>query len=84
MVVGDSPWDLLAARRLKALGVGLLCGGYAKEELESAGAHRVYESPQALLANLADLGMTSIAEPDGDRLMNTRALPAPIRQPRLR
>jgi HAD superfamily hydrolase (TIGR01509 family) len=57
VVVGDSPWDLLAARRLKALGVGLLCGGYAKEELESAGAHRVYESPRALLDNLADLGI---------------------------
>jgi len=30
-------WDLLAARRARALGVGLLSGGYEKEELERAG-----------------------------------------------
>jgi HAD superfamily hydrolase (TIGR01509 family) len=57
VVVGDSPWDLLAARRMKALGVGLLCGGYSREELQAAGAHRVYESPAELLENLADLGI---------------------------
>ncbi|HXZ78435.1 MAG TPA: HAD family phosphatase, partial [Terriglobales bacterium] len=28
MVVGDSVWDLLAARRARALGIGLLSGGY--------------------------------------------------------
>ena len=33
-VVGDSVWDLLAARRAGALGVGLLSGGYGREELE--------------------------------------------------
>ena len=54
---GDSPWDLLAGRRMKALGVGLLCGGYAKEELERAGAHLVYEDPAELLENLAELGI---------------------------
>lgn len=58
IVVGDSPWDLLAGRRMKALGVGLLCGGYAKEELERAGAHLVYEDPSELLENLAELGIT--------------------------
>jgi HAD superfamily hydrolase (TIGR01509 family) len=57
IIVGDSPWDLLAGRRMKALGVGLLCGGYAKEELERAGAHLVYEDPADLLENLAELGI---------------------------
>jgi HAD superfamily hydrolase (TIGR01509 family) len=57
IIVGDSPWDLLAGRRMKALGVGLLCGGYAKEELERAGAHLVYEDPAELLENLAELGI---------------------------
>ncbi len=56
-VVGDSPWDLLAGRRMKALGIGLLCGGYAKEELERAGAHLVYENPGELLENLSELGI---------------------------
>src|SRR5690349_14155537 len=31
VVVGDSVWDLLAARRARALGVGLLSGGYGRE-----------------------------------------------------
>jgi HAD superfamily hydrolase (TIGR01509 family) len=57
IVVGDSPWDLLAGRRMKALGVGLLCGGYAQEELERAGAHLVYENPGDLLENLVELGI---------------------------
>jgi HAD superfamily hydrolase (TIGR01509 family) len=57
IIVGDSPWDLLAGRRMKALGVGLLCGGYSKEELERAGAHLVYEDPAELLENLAELGI---------------------------
>jgi len=30
VVVGDSVWDLLAARRAKALGIGLLSGGYGQ------------------------------------------------------
>ncbi|HTX53810.1 MAG TPA: HAD family hydrolase, partial [Candidatus Baltobacteraceae bacterium] len=34
VVVGDSVWDLLAARRCRALGVGLLSGGYGQDELE--------------------------------------------------
>ncbi len=59
IIVGDSPWDLLAGRRMKALGVGLLCGGYAKEELERAGAHLVYEDPADLLENLAELGINA-------------------------
>lgn len=57
IIVGDSPWDLLAGRRMKALGVGLLCGGYAKDELERAGAHLVYDDPADLLENLAELGI---------------------------
>jgi len=57
IIVGDSPWDLLAGRRMKALGVGLLCGGYAKDELERAGAHLVYDDPAEILENLAELGI---------------------------
>ena len=59
VVVGDSIWDLLAARRAKALGVGLLAGGYGREELERAGAYRVYEDPADLLAHLGEVGIRS-------------------------
>jgi HAD superfamily hydrolase (TIGR01509 family) len=57
IVVGDSVWDLLAARRARALGVGLLSGGYGEEELERAGAYRVYQDPQDLLAHLDEVGV---------------------------
>jgi HAD superfamily hydrolase (TIGR01509 family) len=57
MVVGDSVWDLLAARRAGALGVGLMSGGYGREELERAGAYRVYADPADMLARLDELGV---------------------------
>jgi len=57
MVVGDSVWDLLAARRARALGVGVLSGGYGEEELERAGAYRVYQDPADLLRHLDEMGV---------------------------
>jgi HAD superfamily hydrolase (TIGR01509 family) len=57
IVVGDSVWDLLAARRARALGVGLLSGGYGLDELERAGAYRVYADPADLLAHLDEIGV---------------------------
>ncbi|HXF73836.1 MAG TPA: HAD family hydrolase [Actinomycetota bacterium] len=57
VVVGDSVWDLLAARRARALGVGLLSGGYGADELERAGAYRVYEDPADLLRHLDEVGV---------------------------
>ena len=57
MVVGDSVWDLLAARRARALGIGLLSGGYGREELIYSGAFRVYEDPADLLAHLDEVGV---------------------------
>ena len=52
-----SVWDLLAARRARALGVGLLSGGYGQEELERAGAYRVYQDPGDLLRHLDEVGV---------------------------
>ena len=57
IVVGDSIWDLLAARRAGALGVGLLSGGYGRDELERAGAYRVYADPADLLDHLDEIGV---------------------------
>ena len=59
VVVGDSVWDLLAARRARALGVGLLSGGYGEDELARAGAYRVYQDPADLLAHLDEVGVRS-------------------------
>ncbi len=56
VVVGDAIWDMLAARRCRALGVGLLSGGYGQDELERGGAARVYEDPADLLKHLDEVG----------------------------
>jgi HAD superfamily hydrolase (TIGR01509 family) len=60
VVVGDSVWDLLAARRARALGVGLLSGGYGMEELQQAGAYRVYKDPADLLRHLDEVGVREV------------------------
>ncbi len=56
VIIGDSIWDMLAARRAPGLGVGLLSGGYGQDELERAGAIRVYEDPADLLRHLDEIG----------------------------
>ncbi|MGN2251593.1 HAD family hydrolase [Frateuria sp. GZRe14] len=55
LVLGDSIWDMLAAQRCRGLGVGLLSGGYGQEELERAGAFRVYEDPADLLYHIDEV-----------------------------
>jgi phosphoglycolate phosphatase-like HAD superfamily hydrolase len=57
IVIGDSIWDLLAAGRTRALGVGVLSGGYGPEELERAGAFRVYSDPADVLMHIEQLGL---------------------------
>jgi HAD superfamily hydrolase (TIGR01509 family) len=59
MIVGDSTWDMLAARRAGGLGVGVLTGGYGREELERASAFRVYDDPADLLLHADELGVRS-------------------------
>jgi len=60
VVVGDSIWDLLAAQRARALGVGLLSGGFGEHELMNAGAYRVYRDPAGLNAHLDEIGIRGI------------------------
>ena len=56
VIVGDSIWDMLAARRAHGLGVGLLSGGYGQDELERGGAIRVYEDPADMLRHIDEVG----------------------------
>ncbi|HET6621256.1 MAG TPA: HAD family hydrolase [Dongiaceae bacterium] len=55
-VVGDSIWDMLAARRAGALGIGLLSGGYGREELERSSAYRVFDDPADMLNHIDEVG----------------------------
>ncbi|MEV0730161.1 HAD family hydrolase [Polymorphospora sp. NPDC050346] len=50
--VGDSVWDVAAARHLDIPCVALTCGGTCRAELAGAGAVAVYDDPAALLTAL--------------------------------
>jgi len=55
LVIGDSVWDMLAAQRARALGVGVLSGGYGMAELQQSGAFRVYDDPADLLRHVDEV-----------------------------
>jgi HAD superfamily hydrolase (TIGR01509 family) len=57
IAVGDATWDMLAARRARMLGVGLVCGGYSVDELQKAHAFRVYLDPADLHRSLDEIGV---------------------------
>jgi HAD superfamily hydrolase (TIGR01509 family) len=54
-VIGDSIWDMYAASRCGALGIGFRSGGYGEDELERAGAMRVFDDPGDMLEHLDEL-----------------------------
>ncbi len=55
VVVGDSQWDMLAAARCGALGIGMLCGGHGSDELQRSGAVRIYDDPAMLLQKINEI-----------------------------
>jgi phosphoglycolate phosphatase-like HAD superfamily hydrolase len=55
--VGDSVWDMLAAKRAGMLSVGLLSGGLTEQTLAQAGAYRVYRDPGQMNQKLFELGI---------------------------
>jgi len=52
VLVGDTPWDVAAARRAGIATVCLRTGGFAQAELREAGAVAVYDSPEDLRRGL--------------------------------
>jgi HAD superfamily hydrolase (TIGR01549 family) len=51
IVIGDTPYDAQAASKVNLATVGLLCGGWTQEELQSAGCLAVYRDAEDLLMN---------------------------------
>jgi HAD superfamily hydrolase (TIGR01509 family) len=52
VLLGDSPWDCIAAGKAGVKTVALLTGGFSREELEQAGAVAVFESIDELLEHI--------------------------------
>jgi HAD superfamily hydrolase (TIGR01509 family) len=54
VAVGDTIWDVRAARDAGLPCIALTCGGISRAELEEAGADEVYDDPADLLAHRDD------------------------------
>ncbi|MCW2237205.1 HAD family hydrolase [Azospirillum canadense] len=53
VVVGDSPWDAKAATRAGLPVLGVLCGGFAEQDLRRAGCAEIYRDPEDLQRRFA-------------------------------
>lgn len=54
IVIGDTPYDAIAARRAGMPCIGVLCGGFPAQELLDAGCFRLYQDPTDLLAKFEE------------------------------
>jgi HAD superfamily hydrolase (TIGR01509 family) len=60
VMIGDTPWDVIAAQRAGVQTVAVLTGGFSEQELTEAGALSVFESVRDLQGALDD---TPLGEP---------------------
>ncbi|SEH77966.1 haloacid dehalogenase superfamily, subfamily IA, variant 3 with third motif having DD or ED/haloacid dehalogenase superfamily, subfamily IA, variant 1 with third motif having Dx(3-4)D or Dx(3-4)E [Mycolicibacterium rutilum] len=65
--VGDSVWDMEACARAGVDSLGVLSGGVSRDELETAGAQRVFEHPKELCQHLDDTPIAALANIVGAR-----------------
>ncbi len=50
IVVGDTPYDAIAAAKANLKTIGVLCGGFPEQGLKDAGCVAIYKDPADLLA----------------------------------
>lgn len=55
LVIGDTPYDAIAARRARLRAVGVLCGGFREKDLRDEGCVKVYRDPADLLVHYGEL-----------------------------
>ncbi len=51
IAVGDTPYDVQAAKKIELSTIALLCGGFPEDELRAAGAIAIFRDPADLLEN---------------------------------
>ncbi|WP_435005770.1 HAD family hydrolase [Tundrisphaera lichenicola] len=62
IVVGDTPWDVQAAKKAGLKTIGLLCGGFAEIDLRDDGAVAIFLSPADLLAKYDESPLAAKAD----------------------
>jgi HAD superfamily hydrolase (TIGR01509 family) len=58
VMIGDTPWDVEAAKRAGVQTITVLTGGFSEQELRQAGAVAVFESVAELLARLDETALS--------------------------
>jgi phosphoglycolate phosphatase-like HAD superfamily hydrolase len=51
IMIGDTPYDAVAAKRAGVRAIGMLSGGFSGQDLEASGCAAVYRDPADLLAH---------------------------------
>ena len=49
VAIGDTPYDVQAAKKIDLPVIGLLCGGFSEEALRDEGARAIFRDPADLL-----------------------------------
>jgi HAD superfamily hydrolase (TIGR01509 family) len=57
VMIGDTPWDVEAAKRADVETIAVMTGGFSEEELRDAGAVAVFESVAELLERLGETAL---------------------------
>ena len=57
IMVGDTTWDIEAAKRAGVETIAVMTGGFSADELEEAGAVQVFESIEELRQRIADTAL---------------------------
>lgn len=55
LVIGDTPYDAIAARRAGLRAVGVLCGGFPEKDLRDEGCVKIYRDPADLFGRYSEL-----------------------------
>ncbi len=55
LVVGDTPYDAIAAGKAGLRAIGVRCGGFSDESLTGAGCVALYDGPADMLAQMGQL-----------------------------
>ena len=63
VVIGDTPWDAIAATRAGVRMIGVRSGGFSDESLTGAGAIALFDGPRDLLARYADSPFAASVSP---------------------
>ncbi|MBR1150478.1 HAD family hydrolase [Bradyrhizobium sp. JYMT SZCCT0428] len=54
VAIGDTPYDAIAAGKVKIATIGVLCGGFTESSLRQAGAAEIHPGPASLFACFAN------------------------------